>query len=175
MRFAIAMLLAVVFTGSASAQHHHGHQQQAPSPYAGQQQRDIKALSEQQIAELQQGRGMGLALAAELNGYPGPIHVLELKDQLHLTADQQRQFQHLFESMKAEAIAAGEVLISSERALDRAFAEGKMTPDMLASLTGRIGEAQGRLRAVHLKYHLTSAELLSAHQRQRYADLRGYR
>ena len=79
------------------------------------------------------------------------------------------------ESMKAEAIEAGEVLISSERALDRAFAAGKMKPDMLASRTGRIGEAQGRLRAVHLKYHLTSAELLSDHQRQRYADLRGYR
>jgi hypothetical protein len=175
MKFAIAMLLTAILAEPAMAQHHHRHQQHAPSPYAGQQQRDIKALSEQQVADLQQGRGMGLALAAELNGYPGPMHVLELKDQLHLTADQQRRFQHLFESMKAEAIEAGEVLISSERALDRAFAEGKMTPGILASLTGRIGEAQGRLRAVHLKYHLTSAELLSDHQRQRYAHLRGYR
>jgi hypothetical protein len=157
------------------AQHHQRHEQQAPQPYTGLQQRDIKALSAEQIADLRQGRGMGLALAAELNGYPGPVHVLELKDQLRLTVDQHQQFQQLFESMKAEAIAAGEALITSERALDRAFADGGMTPGALASLTARIGEAQGLLRAVHLKYHLTSADLLSEHQRRRYADLRGYR
>ena len=56
----------------------HAHAQQPAAPYAGYQQRPIKALSEQQIADLRAGRGMGLALAAELNGYPGPVHVLAL-------------------------------------------------------------------------------------------------
>ncbi len=69
-----------------SAQHHHHGKQHTTTPYAGLQQRDIKALDEKQIADLKNGRGMGLALAAELNGYPGPMHVLELKDQLRLTA-----------------------------------------------------------------------------------------
>jgi hypothetical protein len=59
----------------------------AQSPYAGMQMRLIKALSEQQIADLKAGRGMGLALPAELNGYPGPIHVLELSDELGLSAE----------------------------------------------------------------------------------------
>ena len=36
------------------------------------------------MADLRAGRGMGLALAAELNGYPGPAHVLELADKLDL-------------------------------------------------------------------------------------------
>jgi hypothetical protein len=174
MRFALAALVTALLSAGAVAQHH-GHQQHAPAPYAGQQHRDIKALSEQQIDDLRQGRGMGLALAAELNGYPGPLHVLELEDQLQLTSDQRDRFRHLFESMKMEAIAAGEALIAGERALDQAFAEGKMTPEVLASLTARIGEAQGRLRAVHLKYHLTSTDLLSHDQRRRYVDLRGYR
>ena len=174
MRIVLAAMTMAVLAGPAMAQHHRQYQH-APTPYAAQQQRDIKAMSDQQIADLRQGRGMGLALAAELNGYPGPMHVLEFKDQLHLTADQHQRFQKLFESMKAEAIEAGEGLIASERALDRAFAEGRMTSDALDTLTARIGEAQGRLRAVHLKYHLTSAELLSDHQRRRYADLRGYR
>lgn len=172
---ATALLMAALAAPTAAQHHQHRQQHHAPPPYAGQQQRDIKALSEQQIADLRQGRGMGLALAAELNGYPGPMHVLELKDQLRLTVDQHWQFQHLFESMKAEAIEAGEKLIASERALDRAFAGGAMTPETLSELTARVGEAQGRLRAVHLKYHLTSAELLSDSQRQRYAELRGYR
>jgi len=59
----------------------------AQSPYAGMQTRPIKALSAQQIDDLKAGRGMGLALAAELNGYPGPAHVLRLSDRLALGAD----------------------------------------------------------------------------------------
>src|SRR5205814_7458023 len=76
----------------------------AQTPYAGMQTRSIKALSDQQIADLQAGRGMGLALAAELNGYPGPSHVIELADKLELSADQRRRVQRLFDSMKAEAV-----------------------------------------------------------------------
>ena len=107
-------------------------------------QRAIKALGEEQIADLKAGRGMGLALAAELNGYPGPLHVLELKDQLQLTADQRQRFQQLYDSMKAEAIAAGEAVIESERLLDQQFAERTMTPEALAALTAQIGGCAGQ-------------------------------
>ncbi len=62
----------------------------SPTPYAGFQSRPIKALSEQQIADLKAGRGMGLALAAEMNGHPGPMHVLELGERLALTDAQRR-------------------------------------------------------------------------------------
>jgi hypothetical protein len=137
--------------------------------------RTVKTLSEQQIADLRAGRGKGLALAAELNGYPGPIHVLELGDKLNLSAQQTERLQQLYEAMKAEAISAGEKLIESERALDQEFATQKMTHARLALLTAQIGERQGSLRSVHLKYHLSTADLLSADQRQRYSELRGYR
>src|SRR4030088_463632 len=76
----------------------------AQTSYAGMQTRPIKAISEQQMAELRAGRGMGLALAAELNGYPGPSHVLELADRLELSAGQRASMQRLFDSMKAEAM-----------------------------------------------------------------------
>jgi Spy/CpxP family protein refolding chaperone len=166
----IAALL-ILLAGRAMAQEHqHGH-----SPYAGLERREIKALSEQQIADLRAGRGMGLALAAELNGYPGPLHVLELADQLKLTVDQKQRVQQLFEAMKVEAIAAGEKLIASEKDLDRAFAAHNMTAAHLTMLMTRIGEQQGAVRAAHLKYHLATDEVLSAEQKQRYADLRGYR
>ena len=118
---------------------------------------------------------MGLALPGEMNGYPGPVHVLELADQLQLSAEQRHRVQQLFEAMKTEAITVGEKLIQQESALDREFAEQKISPDVLTQLTAQIGETQGQLRAVHLKYHLTTAELLTAHQRNRYAELRGYR
>jgi hypothetical protein len=77
--------------------------------------------------------------------------------------------------MKTEAVPMGETLIAQEAALDRAFAERSISAETLAALTAQIGETQGRLRAIHLKYHLTTADLLSPHQRHRYAELRGYR
>ena len=80
---------------------------QASQPYADMQARSIKALSDQQIADLRAGRGMALALAAELNGYPGPAHLLELADQLGLTVEQRRQFEQMFDAMKRETIPVG--------------------------------------------------------------------
>lgn len=46
------------------------------------------------------------ALAAELNGFPGPSHVLGLADKLDLTFDQRASINTLFDLMKAEAVAA---------------------------------------------------------------------
>lgn len=146
----------------------------AQSPYAGLQTRPVKALSEQQVADLRAGRGMGLALAAELNGYPGPLHVLELAHQLDLSADQRSKVQQLFDSMKAEAIPVGSRLIEQEAELDRLFASRTITADRLKAMTASIAETQGALRDTHLKYHLSTAAILSQHQMQRYAELRGY-
>jgi hypothetical protein len=170
MRLTVAVLATVALGGFAFAQHQHGQ-----TPYAGFDKRPVKALSEQQVADLRSGRGMGLALAGELNGYPGPMHVLELADQLGLSVALRERMQTLIDSMKSEAIPEGEALIARETALDRAFAERTISPEKLASLTAQIGETQARLRAIHLKYHLTTADLLSPHQRHRYAELRGYR
>ena len=103
----------------------------AESPYAGMQSRTVKALSEQQVADLSQGRGMGMALAAELNGYPGPSHVLELADKLELRPDQISAVRSLFESMKSESIPLGARLIEEETELDRQFATRAITPDSL--------------------------------------------
>jgi Spy/CpxP family protein refolding chaperone len=169
MRVAIAVAALVAFSGPLSAQHIHGQ-----SRYAGFQSRQIKALAPEQLADLRAGRGMGLALAGEMNGYPGPAHVLELSDKLHLSSEQRDRIRRLFDAMKAEAIPVGERLIEQEAELDREFAERKITPLKLAELTARIGDVQGRLRAIHLKYHLTTAELLSPEQKSRYAELRGY-
>ena len=88
MKFTMAAVVAIVlFTGSAMSQ----------QPYAGLQERTIKTLSDQQIADLNAGRGMGLALAAELNGYPGPIHAIELADQLDLSSDQASKLKQLYQ------------------------------------------------------------------------------
>jgi hypothetical protein len=66
------------------------------SPYASQESREIKSLSPQEASDLLAGKGMGFAKAAELNGYPGPAHVLELAAQLQLTPEQKTRTETLF-------------------------------------------------------------------------------
>ena len=148
---------------------------QPQQPYAGLEGRAIKALSEQQIADLRAGRGMGLALAAELNGYPGPMHVLEMADALDLSREQRAKMQELFAAMKAEAIPLGERLIAQEADLDRGFADKTITAATLAASTDAIGATHAALRQAHLKYHLLTVEVLAPAQAQRYGELRGYK
>ena len=144
------------------------------SPYRGQEARDIKALSAQEVSDLLAGKGMGFARAAELNGYPGPAHVLELAGQLGLSADQVESSRSIFSDMQARAIAAGKDLVALERELDRQFRDRSVTAESLQSLVRRIGELQAELRQVHLQAHLQQASLLSEAQIAAYAELRGY-
>jgi Spy/CpxP family protein refolding chaperone len=148
---------------------------QTTSPYAGQEQRAIKALSDREISDLTEGRGLGLAKAAELNGYPGPMHVLELADSLGLLDQQRGKVQELFAAMKAEAVPLGEKLIAQEADLDKQFANKTITPASLAASTDAIGSTHAALRQTHLKYHLSTVQVLTPAQIQRYAELRGYK
>lgn len=144
------------------------------APYAGQQARAIKALSTQDVADLQAGQGMGLAKAAELNGYPGPAHVLEHADALGLNEHQRTATRSLLTAHKAQARQLGAQLLDRERALDQGFAARQIDEARLAHLTREIGELQGRLREEHLRTHLAQTALLQPSQIQHYAVLRGY-
>lgn len=144
------------------------------APYAGWQARDIKALSAQQVDDLRAGRGMGLALAAELNGYPGPRHVLDLGDDLHLTAEQRTAFEALFRSMQAEAQRLGAAILAEEADLDAAFRGGRLDEAGLGERLTRLGALQGALRLAHLRTHLAARALLSPAQVAHYNALRGY-
>lgn len=175
MKASFIILLAALAGGSVQAQHmqHPGHGA-APRPYAGMQDREIKALSAEERAALLEGQGMGLALAAELNGYPGPVHVLELADALQLTGEQRHATQQLMQAHKAEARELGAQVLAAEGELDRGFAGRRIDDAEIARLTARIGELQARLRAAHLRTHLKQAALLTPQQVAKYQQLRGY-
>jgi Spy/CpxP family protein refolding chaperone len=163
-------LAAALAAFPAAAQHaHHG-----PSPYSGLEVRPIKALSEQQVADLKAGRGMGLALAAELNGYPGPMHVLELADRLELTPEQRSRTEALFTAMRTEAIGLGEEVVRREAELNRLFVERTVDLTGLHAAVSEIGLRQAGLRLIHLKYHLAMMDVLSPAQVAEYRVLRGY-
>lgn len=144
------------------------------SPYSGQQSRPIKALSAEDIEGYLTGKGMGFAKAAELNGYQGPAHVLELADELGLTPEQRRGTEAIRAAMNSRAIALGHALIDAEGALDRAFADRTITEASLTTALEEIAAIQAKLRGVHLEAHLAQHRLLSPAQRARYAELRGY-
>lgn len=146
-----------------------------PQPYAGFQDRPIKALSAGQIDDYRNGRGMSLALAAELNGYPGPRHVLDLADPLALTPAQQAEAQALFDAMRAEAVDLGERIVAGEMELDQLFADARAMPEAVEALSISIGQLNGQLRATHLRYHISMRQLLRPAQIDAYASLRGYR
>ena len=147
---------------------------QTTSPYAGQEQRAIKALSDQEIRDLLEARGMGLAKAAELNSYPGPQHVLQLANQLGLSDAQRAATETLYADMRNKAQPIGRQIIEAERTLDRAFADRQIEPAMLRSQVNAIAILQGELRAVHLEVHLAQRSLLTPEQTSRYDMLRGY-
>jgi hypothetical protein len=172
MRLTLALLAA--FAGMTAAVAQHAGQHPPAAPYAGLHKRAVKALSDEQIGDLRAGRGMGLALPAELNGYPGPVHVLELGEGIGLSAEQRARVEALHAAMRAEAIPLGERLIAQETDLDRLFAEKRITPANLEAATQAIGATQAALRAAHLRYHLSTLDVLTPRQVHRYRELRGY-
>jgi Spy/CpxP family protein refolding chaperone len=163
--FAVLAIVAATATSSA----------QTTSPYTGQEQRAIKALSDEEIRDLLEARGMGLAKAAELNSYPGPLHVLQLANELGLSDAQRKATDSLYANMRQRTLSIGRQIVEAERVLDRAFANAAIEPATLRSQVDAIATLQGELRAAHLEAHLAQHALLTPEQISRYNVLRGYR
>ncbi|WP_037317776.1 hypothetical protein [Ruegeria halocynthiae] len=169
-RFAlvVAILPSIAFT-----QTHSGSHNTTPSVYAGEETRLIKSLSEQDLEEIARGGGWGLARAAELNGIPGPTHLLELADQIGLTEEQRHEIEVIRAQMQTDAILAGERFIEMEQALDLAFQQGAPTAETLERLVMEAGAARAALRLVHLNAHLLTLTLLTDAQVSQYSVVRG--
>lgn len=172
-RFLFATVLCTIHYSHETLAQSHNHDAEA-TPYAGLQSRTIKSLSETDLEELRRGGGWGFALPAELNGKPGPAHLLELKDELGLSKDQVRKIEAIHSEMREQAIVTGERFIKAEAALSDAFAGDQLDLAELKKLVEATEAARAELRLVHLSRHLQTTPLLSADQIQKYSILRGY-
>lgn len=171
MKASILFILTVFYTTGITAEvQNKGH----GSTYVGQENRTIKALSKSETEGLLKGAGMGFAKPAELNGLPGPKHVLELHDQLDLTDKQKLEIETLFTRMKMEATALGRELLEREKQLELFFQSINPTEDEMKRLVNVAAIVRGELRATHLKYHLKTSKILNKHQTKQYFTLRGY-
>jgi hypothetical protein len=146
----------------------------AETPYAGEQERPIKALSPAEVAGYLAGEGMGFAKVAELNHYPGPRHVLDLAGQLDLTAAQRVAVEAAWARMHERAVALGRRLVDAEASLDAAFAAGEVAEDDLLVRLREIAALGAELRHAHLAAHLATRAVLREEQVAAYDELRGY-
>ena len=166
MKTRIAVVLAAITLGGNA----HAQQQ----PYAGQHERQVKALSADEVKQYLAGAGMGYAKSAELNHYPGPVHALELADQLRLAPEQRAEAKRLMDAHNAEARAIGAKLVESERALETLFRTGTLAPTALAEAVRNAAALQGEYRLSHLETHRQLRTVLTDEQVARYDLLRGY-
>jgi len=174
MKRTLLTIFIAIISVPALAQSHSGNGNSGQSAYAGQQARAIKSLSPGDIKELKRGGGWGLAKAAELNGVPGPVHLLELKDKVGLTSGQVTRLESLFGEMQTKAIEAGARLIEAEARLEAAFRARTIDDAALRKLLEEIEGIRSHLRFIHLSAHLATPAVLSEDQIDRYNSLRGY-
>jgi Spy/CpxP family protein refolding chaperone len=153
--------------GTASSvswgQHGHGHE-------GGHQ--AAEACSTEFDKVVGEGRGFGLAFAADQNGYPGPLHVLELKDRLKLTADQEAKAQALLHAMFVESKPKSARLLEAEAKLRRLFADRAADDAAVRATVAEVERARSEVRLVHLLTHLKTRELLTEDQRRIYHEAR---
>jgi len=166
----IQVLIFILIPTFAFSAADHSHK----SKYAGEEKREIKSLSATDIEELQNGKGWGLARAAELNGMPGPAHLLEMKKEIDLDAEQIRAIEDVYRKMKQEAVPLGLELIELERELNNQFSNRTITNELLLQILQKIAQVHKQLRFVHLSTHLKTPDILKSEQIILYNKLRGY-
>jgi len=150
---------------AASAQHGHGG-----AGAEGHQMAQACATEFEKVVG--EGRGFGLAFAADQNGYPGPMHVLELRDRLKLTADQEAKARDLMHAMFAESRPKSVRLLEAEAKLRRLFAERAADEAAVRAAVAEVERARSEVRLVHLLAHLKTRDLLSEDQRRLYHEAR---
>jgi Spy/CpxP family protein refolding chaperone len=120
-------------------------------------------------------RWRGLAKAAELNGMPGPSHVLDMASELSLSAEQVERTRKIRDAMRREAKTIGERFVANEAVLETRFRAGDIGNLELETRVAEIESIRAELRTAHLSAHIEMTRVLSAEQVRRYATLRGYR
>jgi len=118
------------------------------------------------------GRGFGMAFVADQQGYPGPLHVLELKDRLRLSRDQEAKAEGLLAAMFAESRPKSARLIDAEAKLRRLFAASRPDDAAVRTAVGEVETARADVRLVHLLFHLKMRDALTDEQRRLYQEAR---
>jgi Spy/CpxP family protein refolding chaperone len=167
----VVALAGAVFTSALpSAEAQHAMPPAVPGgPSAHMLAETCAAAFEKNIAT---GRGFGMAFAADQNGYPGPLHILELKDRLKLTAEQEAKAQAMMAAVLAESRPKSARLLEAGAKLRQLFASGQADEAAVRAAVAEVEKARTEVRLVHLMTHLKARELLTDEQRRLYHEAR---
>ena len=168
----LATALALLTAGTAAAQSGHGHGHQHGGAGDAQVHQRVAACLREFDQVVAEGRGFGLAFPADQNGYPGPLHVLELKDQLRLTPEQETRVRALFEAMLAEARRRAARLAAAEEQLQRVFTAGAADAVGVRAAVAEAETARAEVRLMHLLTHVQTRDVLTETQRRTYHEIR---
>jgi Spy/CpxP family protein refolding chaperone len=164
----------------AAGQHRmQGQGMQGQGMHAGMQQGGgmgggmLGGMSDAEKEALRAGQGLGAGRIAMQAGYPGPRHVLEMGDELELTAGQKEKIGTIYAEAKASFAKLGAELVEKEEALEAMFASGDVDVGDMKKLSAEIGERQGELRAAHLAAHVRTKEALTAAQLEKLSSMAG--
>jgi Spy/CpxP family protein refolding chaperone len=113
-----------------------------------------------------------MAFAADRHGYPGPMHVLELRERLGLSREQEAQVRRLMEAMFQRARPLSARLLHAEQRLERLFADGAADESSIRAAVADAERARADVRLVHLLTHRDTRDVLTPAQRQRYREAR---
>ena len=133
----------------------------------------LGGVSEQEKEALLKGAGLGAGMIAMMNGYPGPKHVLEMGDELELTAEQRESIGTIYGNVKAKSVELGTELVEKDEALAALFTSGSVSTGDVEKLAREIGELQGRVRAEHLNAHVETFDALTPAQREQLSSMQG--
>ena len=179
-----AMLAAISLVVSPAAAQEHGdsgdgmggkHQMhgQAEGGMQGMGGGMLGGVSKQEKEALLKGAGLGAGMIAMTNGYPGPKHVLEMGDELELTAAQRESLGKIYGNVKARSVELGTELVEKDEELTALFASGSVSTGEVEKLSREIGELQGRVRAEHLNAHVETFDALTPAQRETLSSMQG--
>ena len=168
---ALSLALAAGLAGAASAQgpaHHGPHGGPGGTPHHVLAQTCDGAFEE----NVRDGRGFGMAFVADQQGYPGPLHVLELKDRLRLSREQEAKAQALLAAMFAESRPKSARLLDAEAKLRQLFTAGRPDEAAVRRAVAEVETARADVRLVHLLFHLKMRDALTDEQRRVYQEAR---
>ena len=166
---AVTVVLGALVAGT-SAQHQGAHGSHAGPGLAPH--RQMQATLDEIDRVIAQGLGAGMAFAADQNGYPGPRHVLELKDHLRLTPAQEARITALQTAMFAAARPKSARLLDAEARLRGLFADGIADEGRVRAAVAEVERARAEVRLVHLLTHLDTRTVLTDEQRRAYHEAR---
>jgi len=166
----VALVFALALVPAPVAAQHTSHQHSGGAPSEGHLK--AQACLDEFDAVVRDGRGFGMAFAADQHGYPGPMHVLELKERLGLSAEQEARVRAVMHAMFAESRPKGERLLEAEARLRALFAAGRADEAAVRAATATVERARAEVRLVHLLAHLTTRDVLTEAQRRAYHEAR---